>query len=315
VIGTSRSSGCSDNVILVRVAPARRWTRWGSWCIGCWCSAGKTVAAPAGQHGPGRRANAVSALTRLGHATAAKTLDTYAHLWPDSDEGTRETIDSVLRAPRYGQPSAQAAVVNAWISSLADPTHRDHTAAQALGDTARHAEDALAAAERALADNETKLQRLQAAIKAGADPAALVDPLNRARGRVAAARADRDGALSARRAGAAELEEFLANLGDVAARLEQATSEQLADLYQSLDLQLIYRPGDQMLDIQINPHRDPPAAPTRGPAAVLATAGRQQLTRTTIVELNTRRTRVDTPSWRYPCGRTLALRRGRSRAC
>ncbi|HWI41998.1 MAG TPA: site-specific integrase [Nocardioides sp.] len=33
---------------------------------------------------------------RLGHATAAETLDTYSHLWPDSDDRTREAIDSVL---------------------------------------------------------------------------------------------------------------------------------------------------------------------------------------------------------------------------
>lgn len=33
---------------------------------------------------------------RLGHATAAETLDTYAHLWPDSDDGTRAAVDSVL---------------------------------------------------------------------------------------------------------------------------------------------------------------------------------------------------------------------------
>jgi integrase len=36
---------------------------------------------------------------RLGHATAAETLDTYSHLWPDSDDRTREAIDSVLGAP------------------------------------------------------------------------------------------------------------------------------------------------------------------------------------------------------------------------
>ncbi|WP_193604868.1 tyrosine-type recombinase/integrase [Nocardioides dongkuii] len=36
---------------------------------------------------------------RLGHATAAETLDTYSHLWPDSDDRTRDAIDSVLGAP------------------------------------------------------------------------------------------------------------------------------------------------------------------------------------------------------------------------
>lgn len=34
---------------------------------------------------------------RLGHATAAETLDTYSHLWPDSDDRTRDAIDWVLR--------------------------------------------------------------------------------------------------------------------------------------------------------------------------------------------------------------------------
>jgi integrase len=33
---------------------------------------------------------------RLGHASAAETLDTYSHLWPDSDDRTRAAIDAVL---------------------------------------------------------------------------------------------------------------------------------------------------------------------------------------------------------------------------
>ena len=33
---------------------------------------------------------------RLGHASATETLDTYSHLWPDSDDRTREAVDSVL---------------------------------------------------------------------------------------------------------------------------------------------------------------------------------------------------------------------------
>lgn len=36
---------------------------------------------------------------RLGHASAAETLDTYSHLWPDSDDRTREAIDSVAAVP------------------------------------------------------------------------------------------------------------------------------------------------------------------------------------------------------------------------
>ncbi len=33
---------------------------------------------------------------RLGHKTAAETLDTYAHLWPDGDDLTMAAVDSVL---------------------------------------------------------------------------------------------------------------------------------------------------------------------------------------------------------------------------
>ncbi len=35
---------------------------------------------------------------RLGHASAAETLNTYAHLWPDSEDRTRRAVDHVLGA-------------------------------------------------------------------------------------------------------------------------------------------------------------------------------------------------------------------------
>ena len=33
---------------------------------------------------------------RLGHASASETLDTYSHLWPDSEDSTRAAVDAVL---------------------------------------------------------------------------------------------------------------------------------------------------------------------------------------------------------------------------
>jgi len=35
---------------------------------------------------------------RLGHASASETLDTYSHLWPDSEDRTRAAVDEVLGA-------------------------------------------------------------------------------------------------------------------------------------------------------------------------------------------------------------------------
>jgi len=37
--------------------------------------------------------------SRLGHASASETLDTYSHLWPDSEDRTRAAVDSVLGLP------------------------------------------------------------------------------------------------------------------------------------------------------------------------------------------------------------------------
>jgi site-specific recombinase XerD len=34
--------------------------------------------------------------SRLGHASATETLDTYSHLWPDSDDDTRRAVDAAF---------------------------------------------------------------------------------------------------------------------------------------------------------------------------------------------------------------------------
>jgi len=44
--------------------------------------------------------------SRLGHASAAETLDTYSHLWPDSDDRTREAVDPALAGPVFTVPAA-----------------------------------------------------------------------------------------------------------------------------------------------------------------------------------------------------------------
>jgi integrase len=45
---------------------------------------------------------------RLGHKSAVETLDTYSHLWPDSEDRTREAVDAVLgRAAAVGKEVAR----------------------------------------------------------------------------------------------------------------------------------------------------------------------------------------------------------------
>ncbi|HEV7196856.1 MAG TPA: tyrosine-type recombinase/integrase [Pedococcus sp.] len=45
---------------------------------------------------------------RLGHASAAETLDTYSHLWPDSDDKTREAVDAYLGTARSQESAAES---------------------------------------------------------------------------------------------------------------------------------------------------------------------------------------------------------------
>lgn len=45
---------------------------------------------------------------RLRHASAKTTLDTYAHLWPDSDESTRSAIEAVMAARAESLQSADS---------------------------------------------------------------------------------------------------------------------------------------------------------------------------------------------------------------
>ncbi len=48
--------------------------------------------------------------SRLGHASAKEMLDTYGHLWPDSDKRTRQAVDNVLsRAPAACQRPGRTA--------------------------------------------------------------------------------------------------------------------------------------------------------------------------------------------------------------
>ena len=44
---------------------------------------------------------------RLGHASAVETLDTYAHLWPDSEDRTRQAIEAELGASAAPEVQAQ----------------------------------------------------------------------------------------------------------------------------------------------------------------------------------------------------------------
>lgn len=46
---------------------------------------------------------------RLGHKSAVETLDTYGHLWPDSEDQTRRAVDEALGSLAASSRPAEAA--------------------------------------------------------------------------------------------------------------------------------------------------------------------------------------------------------------
>jgi hypothetical protein len=111
------------------------------------------------------------------------------------------------------------------------------------------------AVKRRLADAETRLSRLRAAIEAGADPAALVESLNAAQEQRAAAQAE----LAIAKPDPWELSEaeiyaMIDSLGDVgAASLTRAAPARMQKIYKSLRLEMIYDNDQRAVDVVIKP--------------------------------------------------------------
>ena len=91
------------------------------------------------------------------------------------------------------------------------------------------------AVKRRLADAETRLSRLRAAIEAGADPAALVESLNAAQEQRAAAQAElRVTKPDPARLTDADIYAMVDSLGDVGAALTRANPDRMCKIYDSL---------------------------------------------------------------------------------
>src|SRR6185437_11716852 len=81
------------------------------------------------------------------------------------------------------------------------------------------------AVKRRLADAETRLSRLRAAIEAGADPAALVESLNA----------------------------MVDSLGDVGAALTRANPDRMGKIFDSLRLEMVYDHDERAVDVVVKP--------------------------------------------------------------
>ncbi|MEJ2852407.1 MULTISPECIES: recombinase family protein [unclassified Saccharothrix] len=143
--------------------------------------------------------------------------------------------------------------VNKWLGGLFDPRNVDRTVAALVASQGTETPTNLEAARKRLAKAEQELSRYQAAIKAGIDPLALVEPMNAAQATRAAAKAELECAPAPTALTAAEVYAMIDSLGDVGAALNGAKVESLANLYSALDLQVRYKDKAHVADVMIKP--------------------------------------------------------------
>lgn len=106
------------------------------------------------------------------------------------------------------------------------------------------------AARKRFAEADKGLRRLQDAIKAGANPAALVEAINAAHEQREAARNELANTPARETLTAAEVHAMIDSLGDVGAALSEAKPESLSKLYESLDLELHYKPRERAVEVK-----------------------------------------------------------------
>ncbi|MPY77164.1 MAG: recombinase family protein [Actinophytocola sp.] len=156
--------------------------------------------------------------------------------------------------------------VNDWLGRLFHRDNVDHTvsALVASQDGDHAASRSRESAQRRVAEAEKELERFQAAIAAGVDPAALVEPTNQAQAKLTTAQAELADGQAPSALTEAEVYAMVDSLGDVGAALSDAKPESMAGLYTAVGLQVRYEPEAHTADVGIQPARRVNSACVRG---------------------------------------------------
>ncbi|MDQ3276340.1 MAG: hypothetical protein M3Q39_15280 [Actinomycetota bacterium] len=145
--------------------------------------------------------------------------------------------------------------LNEWIAGLFAPRRRARTVAQLIGvHEGQRTEDVrVRQARDRLSSAESRIRRLQAAIEAGVNPAALVEAINEAQAQRAAARVELEGLPTQRTVAAKDIAALVDSLGDMAAALGRAEPDKQMCLYQALRLEMRYHHAERTVTVAVAP--------------------------------------------------------------
>jgi hypothetical protein len=131
--------------------------------------------------------------------------------------------------------------INGWIGGLFSPENGDDTVRALVESQGVAASSTNEGARTRLKDAEEALRRLQAAIVAGIDPAAVKEAINAAQAQRETACAALASAPPSSRLDVSEVYAMIDALGDVREAIKDARPDSLTKLYRELGIEVSYR--------------------------------------------------------------------------
>jgi site-specific DNA recombinase len=169
-----------------------------------------------------------------------------------SDRGTVPGVDPLSV---YVRESAIVPKLDEWIGTLFDPANLDTTCEDlaAAGGSSGADRGRIEAAQRKLADCDTRLTKYRTALDAGADPAIVTSWIAQVQDERMRAEREIGLAKGTQRFTKEQVRELVEGLGDIATVLTSADPKLKAQLYEKLGISVIYEPRRRIARIESRP--------------------------------------------------------------
>jgi DNA invertase Pin-like site-specific DNA recombinase len=153
----------------------------------------------------------------------------------------------------YLPEAALVGPLNEWLAQLFNEVNLDATVASLTA--SQSIDRGRNAAQQRLHDAEARVRRLQAAIAAGVDPAALVEAINETQAQREAAQGELQHTAAPDAMSSEDIYALIKSLGEIAPLLNHADPALLAQLYQALRLEMTYDAEAKTVSVTIRPMR------------------------------------------------------------
>jgi hypothetical protein len=157
------------------------------------------------------------------------------------------------RSAIYLPEAALVGPLNEWLAQLFNEDNLDRTVASLTA--SQSIDRGRNAVQQRLHDAEARVRRLQAAIAAGVDPAALVEAINETQAQRETAQVELQHIAAPDAMSSEDIYALIKSLGEIAPLLNHADPALLAQLYEALRLEMTYDAEAKTVSVTIRPMR------------------------------------------------------------